>query len=127
MKHTIASLTIGTCLLIASTGALLAANPHTFTGTKGQPGTTNGITCNQTVGYWPRRFRQREWLPVQPISDAALRRKSRQSDGARGRSNHRQSGCGLPIRRCLLPGAVSAGAFRYRAKALLVLALGRSE
>lgn len=53
MKHTIASLTIGTCLLIASTGALLAANPHTFTGTKGQPGTTNGITCNQTVGSGP--------------------------------------------------------------------------
>ena len=29
MKHTIASLTIGACMLLASAGVLMAANPHT--------------------------------------------------------------------------------------------------
>ena len=53
MKHAIASLAIGACMLLPSAGMALAANPHTFTMTKGQPGTTNGITCNQTVGPGP--------------------------------------------------------------------------
>ena len=45
MKHTIASLTIGACMLLASAGVLMAANPHTVTMTNGQPGSNNGITC----------------------------------------------------------------------------------
>jgi hypothetical protein len=58
MKHAIASLTLGVCLLLPSAGVLLAANPHTSTlfkgtGPGGQPGTTNGITCNDTVGPGP--------------------------------------------------------------------------
>jgi hypothetical protein len=55
MKHAIASLTLGACLLLPSAGALLAgSNPHTVTKTNGQPGTTNGITCNTgTVGPGP--------------------------------------------------------------------------
>jgi hypothetical protein len=58
MKHVIASLTIGACLLLPSGGLGLAADPHKsplFTGTTGtgQPGTSNGITCNTTVGPGP--------------------------------------------------------------------------
>jgi hypothetical protein len=53
MKHMIHSLTIGVFMLLPSVGVVLAANPHTVTMTKGQPGTTNGITCNQTVGPGP--------------------------------------------------------------------------
>jgi hypothetical protein len=54
MKHAIACLAIGACMLLPSAGMALAANPHTFTMTKGQPGTTNGITCNSTtVGPGP--------------------------------------------------------------------------
>src|SRR5260370_31491393 len=62
MKHLLASLTIGACLLLPSAGAVLAANPHTVTGTTGQPGTNNGITCNSTttggvvIGGGPGRF-----------------------------------------------------------------------
>ena len=57
MKHAIASLTLGACLLLPSAGVLMAANPHnptTGTGMPGQPGTTNGITCNTgSVGPGP--------------------------------------------------------------------------
>jgi hypothetical protein len=50
MKHAVASLTIGACMLLASTGTLLAANPHTVTTTpKGQPGQNGGITCGSSV------------------------------------------------------------------------------
>jgi hypothetical protein len=51
MKHAVASLTTGACMLLASTGALLAANPHTALPTpfKGQPGQNGGITCGSTV------------------------------------------------------------------------------
>src|SRR6266446_3325730 len=49
MKHVLASLTIGACLLLPSAGVVLGANPHTVTGTTGQPGTNNGITCNSTT------------------------------------------------------------------------------
>ena len=49
MKHVIASLTIGACLLLPSAGVVLAANPHpsTTSGT-GQPGSNNGISCGGT-------------------------------------------------------------------------------
>jgi hypothetical protein len=54
MKHVIASVTIGAWLLLPSAGVTLAADPHTFTMTKGQPGTSNGITCNTgSVGGGP--------------------------------------------------------------------------
>ncbi len=49
MKHVLASLTVAVCLLLPSAGVVLAANPHTVTGTTGQPGTNNGITCNSTT------------------------------------------------------------------------------
>ncbi len=49
MKHVLASLTVTVCLLLPSAGVVLAANPHTVTGTTGQPGTNNGITCNSTT------------------------------------------------------------------------------
>src|SRR5260370_25004793 len=49
MKHLLATLTVGVCLLLPSAGVVLAANPHTVTGTTGQPGTNNGITCNSTT------------------------------------------------------------------------------
>lgn len=51
MKHMTASLAISTCLLLASAGAALAANPHpsTTSGT-GQPGSNNGISCGVTLG-----------------------------------------------------------------------------
>jgi hypothetical protein len=46
MKHAIASLIIGACVLLASAGVVLARNPHpsTTSGT-GQPGSNNGIAC----------------------------------------------------------------------------------
>ena len=53
MKHLLTSLTIGACLVLPLGGAVLAADPHKVTGTTGQPGTTNGITCNVTVGPGP--------------------------------------------------------------------------
>jgi hypothetical protein len=54
MKHVIASVTIGAWLLLPSAGIVLAADPHTVTQTKGQPGTVNGITCNTgSVGGGP--------------------------------------------------------------------------
>src|SRR5258708_28085825 len=53
MKNSIHSFLVGACMLLPSAGMVLAANPHTFTMTKGQPGTTNGITCSQTVGPGP--------------------------------------------------------------------------
>ncbi len=48
MNRIIASFGIGACLLLPS--VVLAADPHTVTGTKGQPGTapingSNGIAC----------------------------------------------------------------------------------
>jgi hypothetical protein len=49
MKHVLAPLTVAACLLLPSAGVVLAANPHTVTGTSGQPGTNNGITCNSTT------------------------------------------------------------------------------
>jgi len=55
-RNLMTSVTVCISLLFFSAGAVLAANPHNspaFTGTKGQPGTTNGITCNQTVGPGP--------------------------------------------------------------------------
>ena len=50
MKHVIASLTIGACLVLPSAGVVLAANPHLVTGTKttGQPGTPT-ITCGNPI------------------------------------------------------------------------------
>ena len=49
MKHVIASLIIGACLLLPSAGVVLAANPHpsTTSGTA-QPGSNNGISCGGT-------------------------------------------------------------------------------
>jgi hypothetical protein len=58
MKHVIASLTIGACLVLPSAGVAFAANPHpsnpsTNTGTgKGQPGANNaagGVGCEVTA------------------------------------------------------------------------------
>ena len=48
MKHVVASLTIGACLLLSSAGDVFAANPHP-TGTSGQLGTT-GQGASQTGG-----------------------------------------------------------------------------
>jgi hypothetical protein len=45
MKHIMASLTIGACLLLPSAGVALAADPHPFTTGTGQPGSNNGISC----------------------------------------------------------------------------------
>jgi hypothetical protein len=44
MKHLIASLTVSACLLMPA--VVLAADPHLFTGTQGQPGSNNGVSCN---------------------------------------------------------------------------------
>jgi hypothetical protein len=48
MKQFMTALTISTCLLFPA-GVVFAANPHTVTGTTGQPGTNNGISCNSTT------------------------------------------------------------------------------
>ena len=48
MKHAVASLTIGACLLLSSAGDVFAANPHP-PGTSGQLGTT-GQGTSQTPG-----------------------------------------------------------------------------
>lgn len=48
MKHVVASLTIGACLLLSSPGVVFAANPHP-PGTSGQLGTT-GQGLSQTSG-----------------------------------------------------------------------------
>jgi hypothetical protein len=60
MKHVVASLTIGACLLLPSAGVVLAANRHlsnpsTVSGTgKGQPGSNHGTSCNTgSVGPGP--------------------------------------------------------------------------
>ncbi len=47
MKHVLASLTIGTCLLLPSTGVVFAENPH-MGSSKGQPGTTANVNCGTT-------------------------------------------------------------------------------
>ena len=44
MKHVIGSLSIGAFILLSSAAVVLAADPHTATGTKGQPGTVNPVT-----------------------------------------------------------------------------------
>ena len=50
MKHMTASLAIGTCLLLALTGAVVAADPHRFTTSPtGQPGSNNGISCGGSI------------------------------------------------------------------------------
>jgi hypothetical protein len=38
MKHVIASITIGVCLLFPSAGVVFATDPHKFTGAQGEPG-----------------------------------------------------------------------------------------
>jgi hypothetical protein len=48
MKHVVASLTIGACLLLSSPGVVFAANPHP-PGTSGQLGTTGTGGANQGV------------------------------------------------------------------------------
>ncbi|WP_194458494.1 adenylate cyclase [Bradyrhizobium sp. CCBAU 53421] len=55
MKRMTASLAIGACLLLASAGVALAANPHpSTTSGKGQPGSNNGVACNTgSVGGGP--------------------------------------------------------------------------
>jgi hypothetical protein len=45
MKHTLASLAIGACLLLPSAGVVLAAGKTLQTPTTGQPGTTAGFNC----------------------------------------------------------------------------------
>jgi len=51
MKHVLAALSVGACLLVPSAGSVLADNPHLVPGTtgKGQPGANGGITCNSTT------------------------------------------------------------------------------
>ena len=52
MKHVIGSLSIGAFILLSSATMVLAANPHTATGTKGQPGQANpatGLQCGGTT------------------------------------------------------------------------------
>jgi hypothetical protein len=52
MKRLIASLSVSACLLVPS--VLFAADPHTVTLQKGQPGTNHGISCNTgSVGPGP--------------------------------------------------------------------------
>lgn len=56
MKHMVAALTVGACLLLPSAGIVLADNVHVITaGTKttGQPGANDGITCGVTTGLRP--------------------------------------------------------------------------
>jgi hypothetical protein len=57
MKQIIASLSISACLLLPSAGVVFATDPHnpvTGTGTTGQPGSINGISCNTgAVGAGP--------------------------------------------------------------------------
>jgi hypothetical protein len=56
MKHLVASLTIGTCLLLLPSGLVLAGNLHTTNpsmvgGTgKGQTGSNHGNSCTPGVG-----------------------------------------------------------------------------
>jgi hypothetical protein len=56
MKHVVASLTIGACLLLPAPGMVLAANLHTsspssVTGTgKGQTGSNHGNSCTPGQG-----------------------------------------------------------------------------
>jgi hypothetical protein len=49
MKHVITALGVSACLLVSSAGVVLAADPHTVTGTTGQPGAANGLTCGSVV------------------------------------------------------------------------------
>jgi hypothetical protein len=62
MKHVVASLTIGACLLLCSAGVVFAENPHGATAglgvTKGQPGTQpnmqpGGASCGTLTGGAP--------------------------------------------------------------------------
>ena len=47
MKHVLASLTVGACLLLLSASVVFAENPH-MGSSKGQPGTTAGVNCGTT-------------------------------------------------------------------------------
>jgi hypothetical protein len=49
MKHALASLAIGACLLVSSAGVVFATNAHNVLGTTGQNGTT-GQGKSQTSG-----------------------------------------------------------------------------
>jgi hypothetical protein len=62
MKHAIASLTIGACMLLSSAGVVFAENPHGAAAglgvTKGQPGTQpsgapGGASCGTLTGGAP--------------------------------------------------------------------------
>lgn len=62
MKHVVASLTIGACLLLPSAGVVFAADPHGAAAglgvTKGQPGTqpggaSGGAACGTLAGGAP--------------------------------------------------------------------------
>lgn len=51
MKHVVASLTIGACLLLPSAGIVFAADPHAVTGATGQPGTASSGTAIQCGNF----------------------------------------------------------------------------
>jgi hypothetical protein len=50
MKHLLASLTIGACLLLPSAGVVLGAGKTTQTPTTGQPGAAKGVGCGVSPG-----------------------------------------------------------------------------
>jgi len=54
MKHVVASLTVGTCLLLSSAGVVFAANAHTTSGAPGRNGTngSNVAACG-SAGTMP--------------------------------------------------------------------------
>lgn len=51
MKHVVASLTIGACLLLPPAGVVFAADPHDVTLAPGQPGTASAGAAIQCANF----------------------------------------------------------------------------
>ena len=71
MKHVLASLAIGACLLLPSAGVVFAENP---TGDKGQPGTNAGVNCGPIARY-PGNPRQCGSSPGAPFNEPSAARR----------------------------------------------------
>jgi hypothetical protein len=50
MRRLVAALVFVTSLMVSTGGLALADDPHSVTGTTGQPGAVNGITCQTVPG-----------------------------------------------------------------------------
>ena len=97
MKHVLASLTIGACLLLPSTGVVFAT---------GQPGTTAGVNCGMTTTGTLATPGHAALSPGAPFNEPAPAGTS-PTGGKAGQvyaGSATKFQCRLPVRHCLLAG-----------------------